>query len=95
MSISLDEVSRIASLAKLSFSDSEKQKLQHELSAILDYVKLLEQVQSKITPKLADDPDSVNLMRNDVAEEFTQPEEFLAQAPAREGKFIKVKSVLE
>lgn len=94
MSISFDEVNRIAKLARLSFSEEEKQKLQHELSAILDYVDQLKQVEDKVQAETYD-PEALNLMRDDVAEEVKNPEDFLAQAPAREGNFVKVKSVLE
>ncbi len=94
MSISTEEVERIAKLARLSFNESEKQKLQQELSAILDYVDQLKEVEGKVVEEKPD-PDAVNLMRNDVAEEITDPEEFLKQVPAREGRFIKVKSVLD
>ncbi|HEX9502768.1 MAG TPA: Asp-tRNA(Asn)/Glu-tRNA(Gln) amidotransferase subunit GatC [Patescibacteria group bacterium] len=94
MAISLDEVNRIAKLARLSFSDEEKQKLQHELSEILNYVDQLKAVGDKVETETYD-ADALNLMRDDVAEEMTDPEIFLAQAPAREGKFIKVKSILE
>ena len=95
MAISLDEVNRIAKLARLTFTDDEKQKLQHELSSILDYVDQLKKMQGKVSATISDDPDAVNLMRDDVAEEFTDQVEILKQAPSREGKFIKVKSVLE
>ncbi|OGE81926.1 MAG: hypothetical protein A3H72_03835 [Candidatus Doudnabacteria bacterium RIFCSPLOWO2_02_FULL_48_8] len=95
MSISIEEVEKIARLARLSFSPEEKQKLQQELSAILDYVGQLKEVQDKIVEKPYDDPDSVNLMRDDVAEESPIKLELLAQAPAREQGFVKVKSVLE
>lgn len=94
MAISIDEVNRIAKLARLSFNDNEKQKLQQELSAILDYVDQLKQVESKAVPE-QEDPDAVNLMRDDVVEVTTESEEFLAQAPSRQGNFIKVKSILE
>jgi aspartyl-tRNA(Asn)/glutamyl-tRNA(Gln) amidotransferase subunit C len=94
MSITLEKVNRIARLARLSFNDNEKQKLQEELSAILDFVDQLKEVEDKVIPEVFDS-DSVNLMRDDIAEEFTPPEEFLKQAPSREGDFIKVKNVLE
>ena len=93
MAISLEEVNRIAKLARLSFADDEKQKLQTELSSILDYVDQLKQIESKIVHEVYDQ-DAVNLMRDDVAED-TDPEEFIKQAPSREGKFVKVKSILE
>ena len=95
MSISLDEVNRISKLARLNFNDSEKQKLQTELSAILDYVGQLKNIEGQATPQMVNDPDEVNLMRTDVSEILIEPEEFLKQAPAREGNFVKVKSVLE
>lgn len=95
MAISLDEVNRIAKLARLSFDESQKQKLQQELSAILEYVGQLKELKGKTVAQITDDPDAVNLMRNDVVEELINPEEFLAQAPDREGNYIKVKSILD
>lgn len=94
MAISIDEVNRIAKLARLSFNENEKQKIQQELSAILDYVDQLKEVGSKIVEG-PQDPDAVNLVREDIVEVTTGPEEFLTQAPDRQGNFIKVKSVLE
>lgn len=94
MSITIEEVDRIAKLARLEFTDAEKQKLQKEMSDILNYVDQLKQVESK-SIDLEVDPDGVNLMREDVAIEIADPEEFLKQAPARDGRFIKVKNVLE
>ena len=95
MAISSDEVNRIAKLARLSFSDEEKQKLQQELSSILEYVDQLQKVSGQAETEDMIDPEAVNLMRNDVVEVREAPEEFLAQAPGREGNFVKVKSVLE
>lgn len=94
MAIDLNEVNRIAKLARLSFNDSEKQKLQQELSSILDYVDQLKEVQEKADGGEVSDPDGINLMREDIAESRT-PEDFLSQAPSRQDNFIKVKSILE
>ena len=94
MSISIDEVDRIAKLARLKFSDEEKQKLQTELSSILDYVDQLAKIPERAGATSAE-ADGINLMRDDVAEITAEPEEFLKQAPEREGNYIKVKSILE
>ena len=94
MSISLDEVNRIAKLARINFSDEEKQKFPSELSAILDYVGQLKKLEDQTLPTV-EDPDAVNRMRTDVAEGQADPEIFLNQAPNRQGKFIKVTRVLE
>lgn len=96
MAISPDEVSRIAKLAKLEYSEEEKHKLTKELSDILNYVDQLKSVQDKADQgQLFDDPDAVNLMRDDVAEQVIPSGTFLAAAPDKEGDFFKVKSVLE
>ena len=95
MSISIEEVNRIAKLARLSFAEDEKQKLQQELSSILDYVDQLKKLEGKIDVKIFDDESAVNLMRDDVVEMSEPVEDFLSQAPGREGNFIKVKSVLD
>jgi aspartyl-tRNA(Asn)/glutamyl-tRNA(Gln) amidotransferase subunit C len=95
MSISLEEVDRIAKLARLKFEDNEKQKLQTELSAILDYVDQLKKIEGKAPAVDLSSEDGVNLMRDDVAEQSPYPERFLDQTPAKEGKYLKVKSILE
>jgi len=95
MAISIDEVNQIGKLARLNFNDAEKQKLQTEVSSILEYVDQLKEIERATSVELIEDPEAINLMRDDVAEELIAPEEFLKQAPARQGNFIKVKSVLE
>jgi aspartyl-tRNA(Asn)/glutamyl-tRNA(Gln) amidotransferase subunit C len=95
MSISIEEVDRIAKLARLKFTEAEKQKLQGELSAILKYVDQLKKVEGKTPVIDLLSQEGVNLMRDDVSEMVVDPEEFLKQAPSREGNYIKVKSVLE
>lgn len=95
MAISIEEVDRIAKLARLTFSDSEKQKLQLELSKILDYVSQVQKLADKAEPQTAYDKSGINLMRDDVAVKPEQPEEFIQQAPSRQGNYIKVKSILE
>lgn len=91
--ISIEEVDRIAKLSKLSFTGEEKQKLKGELSGILEYVDQLKNINESAQSFV--DPDAVNLMRDDVAENPSDPSEFLNQAPSKEGYFVKVKSILE
>ena len=97
MSISLPEVERVAKLSRLNFSEAEKAKLQQELSSILNYVDELKAIEGRSgrADLSAIDPATTNLMRDDAAIPSEDPEEFLEQAPARQGQFIKVKSVLD
>ncbi len=94
MSLSIDEVEKISKLARLKFSDDEKQKLAHELNDILNYVDQFKDLEHKVVAG-DEDPDSINLMRDDVADQIENPAKFLEQAPAREGSYLKVKSILE
>jgi len=94
MAISIDEVDKIASLARLSFSDDEKQKFTSELSSILNYIDQLKEVDPSAHSQAADS-DAENLMRDDVPESLASPKDLLAQAPDTEGNFVKVKSILE
>jgi len=93
MAISIQEVEKIAKLARLSFDTEEKQKLTEELTRILDYVDQLKKIESKTSPEAVDDKSALNLVREDLAIEQANPEAFLSQAPTREGNFIKVNPV--
>ena len=95
MAISLEEVDKIAKLARLRFEPEEKQKFQSELSTILDYVDQLKQVQANIPSETEIDMEAANFMRDDFDEQNLPAEDLIKQAPDREGNFIKVKSILE
>lgn len=95
MALTTEEVDKIAKLARLKIDDQKKQKMQHELTEILDYIGQIQTLTQKGDISFAEDPDAINLMRDDVAEPVEDVEKFLTQAPAREGNFVKVKSVLE
>jgi aspartyl-tRNA(Asn)/glutamyl-tRNA(Gln) amidotransferase subunit C len=95
MSLTPEEVEKIAKLARLKFDAGEKQKLQTDLTNILNYVDQIKSLGDQVEAVLVDDPDAVNLMRDDIAQQVENPEKFLEQAPGREGNFVKVKSILE
>ncbi len=97
MSLSLDEVRRIAVLARLKLSRDEEQVFQGQLSAILDYVRQLEELDvsavEPMTHALAGgDPAP---LRQDEVRPSLAPEEALANAPAREGTWFKVPRIIE
>ncbi len=97
MSLSLDEVRRIAALARLELSPEEEAVLPAQLSAILDYVAQLEELDvssvEPMTHALAAG-DAVPL-REDEVRPSLPPEEALAAAPAREGTWFEVPRIIE
>jgi aspartyl-tRNA(Asn)/glutamyl-tRNA(Gln) amidotransferase subunit C len=95
MALSLDEVRRIAALARLRLTPEEEGTFALQLSAILDHVRQLEELDvSKVEPMthaLADVP----ALRPDEVRESLAPAEALANAPAREGTWFKVPRIIE
>ncbi len=97
MSLSLDEVRRIAALARLRLSPEEERTFAVQLSKILDHVAQLEELDvsavEPMTHALA--AGEAPARRPDAPQPSLAPEEALANAPAREGTFFKVPRIIE
>ena len=95
MALSLDEVRRIAVLARLELSPEEERLFQGQLSAVLDYVRQLEELDvsavEPMTHALAEAPP----LREDEVRPGLGAEEAVRAAPAREGTFFKVPRIIE
>lgn len=97
MSITKSQVEHIAKLARIKISEKEKELYAKQLAGILDYVGQLKEVNTqdvRETHHIAG-VQIVNAGRQDRAKEFKEKEKILRQAPEREGRFWKVKAVLE
>jgi aspartyl-tRNA(Asn)/glutamyl-tRNA(Gln) amidotransferase subunit C len=93
--ISIDEVLRVARLARLSPSAEEASALAHDLDAILQYVALLDEVDTSQVEPTAHAVTLEASLRPDVVVPSLDRELALSQAPAaREGGF-SVPKVLE
>lgn len=95
-----EEVIKIAQLARIALTNDEVQKFQKELSSILSYVEQLNAVNTDGVEPLYQVTGLVNELREDEARKLFSPGEeltdtLLRQAPAREGEYLKVKSVLK
>ncbi|HZZ84185.1 MAG TPA: Asp-tRNA(Asn)/Glu-tRNA(Gln) amidotransferase subunit GatC [Anaeromyxobacteraceae bacterium] len=97
MSLSLEEVRRVASLARLRLSPEEEELFAGQLSAILDHVKLLEELDvsavEPMTHALA--AGEAAALRPDEPLPGLEPEAALANAPAREGTAFQVPRIIE
>jgi aspartyl-tRNA(Asn)/glutamyl-tRNA(Gln) amidotransferase subunit C len=95
MSLTISEVEHIAELARLALTDEEKTLYREQLSAILDYVTTLQQIDTSAIPPTATVLPQRSVMREDRAEPPMSRTEVLANAPnASEGHF-QVKAVLD
>jgi aspartyl-tRNA(Asn)/glutamyl-tRNA(Gln) amidotransferase subunit C len=97
MSLSKSEIQHIAKLARLDLTEAELEKYGGQLSKILDYIDQLKEVDVKGVEPTAQITGLENVWREDVARDWDKEEvaEALAGAPDKEGKFVRVKRVME
>lgn len=90
-----EEVKHIAKLAKLKLTEEEVEKFQQQLSEVLEYMKVLNEVETGGVEPTAQVTDLENVFREDEVSPSLEPNEALSCAPAREGNFFKTGVVLE
>jgi|SRR3989344_5787045 len=93
------EVKHIAKLARIEMSGKEEEKFKEELSSILDFVNKLKEVSTEGIEPLYQTTGLVNSVRTDENRgEFDMNndlnQKLIEQAPHKENRFVKVKSVL-
>ncbi len=95
MSISREEVLRIAKLARLSLSDEEITLYTYQLGDILNYVQKLNELDVEAVEPMKHVLDMVNVLREDKNLPSLSREDVLNNAPEHDGEFFKVPRVLE
>ncbi len=93
--VTLDDVNKIAQLAKLKFNEQEKIKLQKDLNEILEYIDQLGELDLENVEPLENINDAENVLRSDVKKTWLSTEEALKNAPSKTGKFFKVPKFLD
>ena len=80
--LSDDDVRHIAALARLHFSDAEVKKFSKELTSILGYVEMLNELETDDVEPTAQVTGLTNVMREDVIKESdATTEEMLSCSP--------------
>lgn len=95
MSLTAEQVRWVAHLARLELSDAELETMTRQLSAIVDYVNQLQQVNTDGVEPLAHALEVHNVFREDEPSPSLPADAALANAPARHGDFYSVPAVLE
>lgn len=93
--LSTEEVKHIAKLARLGLENGEVDKFSKQLSDILEYVKLLEEVDTENVEPTSQVTGLMNVSRKDKVSKKCTKEELLActELPVEKGQ-IKVKPVI-
>ncbi len=95
MSLSMEDVRWVAHLARLELTEAEYEKLGSDLRAIVDYVDLLQAVDTDSVEPLAHPHNVENIFRADEPCEALPVDEALANAPDRREDFFGVPAVLD
>ncbi len=96
MAISKEEVKHIAKLARLGLEEKEIEKIQKELSLILDYFNLLKEVDiSGIEPSFYSTEGLKKIpAREDYVKKNKKVKKLLDSVPETKENFVKVKEIL-
>jgi aspartyl-tRNA(Asn)/glutamyl-tRNA(Gln) amidotransferase subunit C len=93
MSLSADDVRKVAELARLELGEAELATMAPQLNAIVDYVNQLQAVNTDNVEPLAHAVEFHDVFRADVPSVSLEPAAALANAPARDGDFYRVPAV--
>jgi len=95
MAITREDVDHVARLARLGLDTAERERMQAQLGQILEYVQVLQRLDTEAILPTAQVIPLRNVMRPDVVQPSLPVESVLANAPAHEDAFIRVAAVLE
>lgn len=97
MTITGEDIEKLAKLARIDISNKEKELMRKDIESILEYVGHIKNIEQNISADVKREiPALKNVMREDVVThkpgEFS--EDLLSLAPSREGNYLKVKKIL-
>ena len=93
--IDQQQVRKVAKLSRLDLSDAEVEEFTGQLSAILDYVEKMNELDTENVEPLAHCLPVHNVFREDVVKESLGAEKVLANAPQQDGEFFRVPKILD
>lgn len=94
MLITREQVEYVALLARLKLSEDEKEQYTGQLNSILEYAKILEELDTSQVEPMAHVLPVQNVFRNDKAKDTLKLEEVLHNAPDRTERYFKVPRIL-
>lgn len=95
MKITQEIIEHIADLARLNLTDSEKEKLTHEMANIVAYVDKLNELDTSNVEPTSHVKPVYNVFREDKVKDSYDREKILANAPSADEGCFKVPRVVE
>ena len=95
MKLNRKDVEHVALLSRLELSEQELDKFTGQLDAILEYIDVLNQVDTSAVEPMAHVLEIRNVMRSDEVQPSLPREAALQNAPDAEDGFFKVPKIVE
>ncbi|MGG7056142.1 Asp-tRNA(Asn)/Glu-tRNA(Gln) amidotransferase subunit GatC [Nitrosomonas sp. ANs5] len=95
MTLSLDDVKRVANLARIEISEDDAQQTLAHLSGIFNLIEQMQAVNTDGVEPMSHSQDMVQRLREDVVTESDQHALFQSIAPQVEAGFYLVPKVIE
>ena len=94
MAVSKEEILHIAKLADLKIEESKIDEYAKNLEDILDFIKVLDSVNTDNVEESIGTLNNVNVFRKDEVKEFEDKEALLQNAPEQESNMFKIPKVI-
>jgi len=95
MHLTLDDVRKVASLARLKITPAETESLLQDLTAIIDYVDVLNEVDTANVAPMVHAVELHDVFRGDVVIDSLPRSEALRNAPRTDGEYFLVPAIIE
>lgn len=95
MQIDKNTVDKVAHLARIEITEQEGQELMADMTRILDFMDVLNKVNTDKVEPLIYMTNEVNTLREDVVKHEITHEEALLNAPEQDGKYFLVPKVID
>ena len=95
MKLDLETVEHIAALARIGLTGEEMERMRDQLSAVLDHIEMLQEVNTDDILPTAQVIQQQTVMRDDVVRPSRPREQVLLNAPDQEDGYLRVNAVLD
>jgi aspartyl-tRNA(Asn)/glutamyl-tRNA(Gln) amidotransferase subunit C len=95
MKIDRQLLDKIAHLARLEFDEKDAAKMMQDMTAIVEWVEKLKEVDTEGVEPLTTMSHEINVLRDDEVKPHLPHDEVLKNAPKKDSDFFRVPKVLE
>jgi aspartyl-tRNA(Asn)/glutamyl-tRNA(Gln) amidotransferase subunit C len=95
MSVDKATIHKIAHLARLEFDDVKEEEMTKSLNNILDWMEVLNKVDTENVKPLTHMSAEINVLREDVVKDGLSHQDALLNAPKKDSDYFRVPKVLE